>query len=131
MTRECWSREYWTARGVVPRWQLFGIYLALIVAMMIGFHSLEQESDDRKDQNCILFERSWQADVRNLNANYQYLSSLSHQQAGEPFNAALLKNLMVLENAEKANYPPAYCKGDVGLDDSKLIPPPKRPRELR
>lgn len=131
MTRKCWSRNYWSARGVVPRWQLFSIYAALLVAGLLGFHLLSSESDHRKDQNCILFERNWITDIRSLGSTYKYVASLTTRQTRDPLSVAVIRNVPRQENIVSANRPPTYCKGNVGLPDSKIPPIPKRPPKVQ
>lgn len=131
MTRKCWSRNYWTARGVVPRWQLFSIYAAVIVAGLIGFSLLSSESAKRRDQNCILFERNWIADIRSLSGTYDYVSKLTPRQTRDPLAIAVINTVPRQERTTHANHPPAYCKGDVGLKDSQIPPIPKRPPRVQ
>lgn len=42
-------REYWTARGVVPRWQFLLVYLVVVVVGIIGFERIGNQSDTAAD----------------------------------------------------------------------------------
>jgi hypothetical protein len=94
------------------------------------FAHLQNEGAVRRNATCTSFERAWQVDVRNLTSTYEYLDNLTPKQLGEPLNVAILHQLPRTEQQVKADKPPSYCKGDVGLDDSKFLPVPKRPRRL-
>lgn len=39
------SREFWTQRGVIPRWQYLLVYLAIVAAGIAGFHETQVQSD--------------------------------------------------------------------------------------
>jgi hypothetical protein len=94
---------------------------------------LRAESHARRDQTCVTFERTWQKDVRSLQGTYEYLDNLTPQQRTDPstINPTIIRLLPKTEADVRAETPPHYCKGKVGLDDSKFEPVPPRPRSLR
>jgi hypothetical protein len=119
-----------TIRRVLRRYR--DIWLLLITGFVVwSLHASSQEGISRRDQNCLVFERMWKSDVKRLGSTYDYLRPLSRKQMAEPLNVAILRNLPRTEDDIKAERPPVYCKGNVGLADSKLPKVPKRPRNLR
>ena len=121
--RQNWYRDLWL------------LELQVVVFITVGFvvwalFAWSHETADRRDQNCVLFERMQQADVRRLTTTYEYLANLDKRQLVEPINRAILRNLSTTEDTVRAEKPPAYCKGKVGLDDSKMLPIPARPRNI-
>jgi hypothetical protein len=105
----------------------------LIVSLFVwrAFDANSREGQARRDATCTSFERAWQTDVRNLTQTYEYLDNLSPEQRREPLNVAVLRQLPRTEQQVRADRPPAYCQGGTGLDDSKFLPIPQRPRSLR
>lgn len=89
------------------------------------------ESVERRDQNCLLFERSQQRSVQALANTYKYLGGLTPRQLAEPLNRAVLANLpQTISEAQTADAPP-YCDDPgVGLPEPNPVVP-KPPKGLR
>lgn len=83
----------------------------------------EQETLERRDQSCSIFERKQREDVNQLRQTYQYILSLSPSQLKEPLNTAILTFLPETEKAAKIDDAPAFC--DEVTEDGKDIGEPE------
>jgi hypothetical protein len=43
------TRSYWTARGVVPRWQLLVVYLVVVAITVVGFIRIGHQASNAED----------------------------------------------------------------------------------
>jgi hypothetical protein len=61
VTRKQRFLHYWKATGVIPRWQLFGVYLLIIVAGAVGFartSTIANNADNSANQTAALAKRT-------------------------------------------------------------------------
>lgn len=90
----------------------------------------ESEAQMRRDQSCVLFERSHLADVNQLSDTYRYLLSLSPQELRNPLNQFILASLPEVEQQAHVDTAPRYCDAPgVGLPEPDPVVP-DRPKEL-
>lgn len=115
-------------RGLRTSNVVFAFWLSVVsLFVFLSFSAQGDEARARRDQTCIVFERLHQADIKRLAGTYQYVAHLTPQQRRERLSVAVIRQIPQLERQVRNGKPPTYCKGDVGLDDSKLLPVPKRP----
>lgn len=108
--RENWYRDIW----------LLGLTLLLALTL----NAQANESQERKDQTCTVFERLHESAVRQLTGTYDYLTGLRPKDYQQPLNRAVLANLPATERAALITREPPYCNEEgVGLDE----PGPKLP----
>jgi hypothetical protein len=82
-----------------------------------------QESVERRDQNCVLFERQEKAAILRVVATYHYLRTLPAEDRGTNLTKAILRNLPAAEADAKAAVAPDYCNlRGVGLPELKADP---------
>lgn len=134
--RENWDRDIW----------LLGITIVVVVSLSNqsstnaqfrrDFHARQaeqaRESRDRQDQLCVIFERQYATNVRQLAATYAYLKGLSPSELRAPtgINKAVLIGLPETEAQATNSMPPAFCAPrDVGLPE-RFPAIPKRPPGL-
>lgn len=115
--RSDWARDVWML-----------ILSGLLLWAAIAGHN---ESKTRRDQTCTVFERQFQADIRQLKSTYDYLLRLPPGEVGSSLNRTVLEQLPRTEARVRNDRPPAYCaEPGVGLDDRDFLPVPKRPLNL-
>jgi hypothetical protein len=108
------------------------VWLLIITGFVVwAIWVIFTETHQRRDQNCVVFERLHQIDVVQLSSTYQYLADLSRGQLGTGINKAIIRQLPITEKRMRLSKPPPYCaRPGIGLDDRKLEPDPKRPPEV-
>lgn len=89
-------------------------------------HAQAREGAERRDQNCLIFERSQDRAVTQLRRTYEYLADLTPKQLAEPLNTAVIAGLPAeVTDAQTSDAPP-YCNAPgVGLPEpDPLLPQP-------
>lgn len=79
---------YWTAKGVIPRWQLLFVYVVIVAAGIFGFASIQRSLDRGKralQEECALQFRARAQLVQQARNLHQYLDSDAGRQP-TPFN---------------------------------------------
>jgi hypothetical protein len=138
------GRAYWTAVGVIPRWQLLAVYLLISVVFVVGLnrygsvasradaaaHSakilasrVDAESKARVKESCRISEVRYQDAVTQLGGTYAYLTFLSPDERKSTLNQFILKAVPKQESDLKNLAPAKFCH-------AKLPPTPKRPSSL-
>jgi hypothetical protein len=109
------------------------VWLLIITGFVVwAIWVILAESEQRRNQNCVVFERLHQVDVMQLRGSYEYLANLSPAQSGTSLNRAIIRQLPITVKRTRESKPPPYCsKPGVGLDDRKLEPDPKQPPEVK
>jgi hypothetical protein len=119
-------------------WDVWGRDLVVLVAIGLSLWStiitqqnvsrINREGAERRDQQCVVFERQQQQDVDALDRTYKYLSGLTARDLSQALNKAVLAQLpKTIRDAEEDDAP-TYCheKG-VGLPEQRRpfpMPPP-------
>ena len=103
----------------------------LVAVAVIGVENTQDDRDreaaDRRDQTCLLFERSYHRSVQSLEQTYRFLERATPRQARDPIVAAILAQLPQTELRVRDERNPAYCdKPGVGLREPNPRVP-KRP----
>lgn len=106
-----WLRRIdWMVRLLVP---VFAVAVAAYAVI-----NITQESQERRDQNCILFERQAQASAQRLIGTYDYLETLPPSEYGTNLTRTIIRNLPTTEAEARATIAPAYCQEPgVGLKE--------------
>lgn len=88
---------------------------------------LKAEGRKRRDQQCVLFERSHLKDVQDLRATYKYLAKIKPPEAASTINQTIARGLPEQEEQARTDTAPGYCdaKG-IGLPEPDPQLPPKR-----
>jgi hypothetical protein len=115
--RENWYRDLW----------LFAVSVFVYVAITGN----QSEAEKRRDANCVLFERNYAENVKQLQATYDYVAHLRASELGSSLNKAVILQLPDTERRASTSRPPHYCDPpDVGLKDPVPMIP-SRPPGLR
>ena len=97
---------------------------------VVLFSLVADESRERRDQNCLTFERDHQSEVDRLATTYGYLATLPAADRGTSINRAVVAGLPALREKVRALRPPRYCNAaGVGLPEPGPSIP-KRPKGL-
>lgn len=85
------------------------------------------EGAERRDQNCVLFERSHLQDVKNLRSTYRYLKDLTPPESKSLLNQFIVQNLAKTEKEARIDSAPEYCDAKhTGLPEPDPTLPPKK-----
>ena len=97
---------------------------------VVLFSTIADESRERRAQNCIVFERACEIEVKRLSNTYRYLLDIGMDERNSALNVAIAAQLPDLEQRVRTIAPPHYCDDPgVGLPEpSPSIP--KRPKGL-
>ncbi len=119
-------------------WSQAIVYLACFAAVgysyWVNHNNIDQiktERTERTNQSCNISERKQQGDVRSLKLTYDYLVSLTPEQAREPLNALIYRELPRAEKEARLDDAPSFCdEPGIGLPepDPKV---PERPQALK
>lgn len=137
-----WLRKKWQSPGRFYRtriWLTFGGWrdvwtLMITLVVLFTLVNINNESANRRDQNCKIFEGQERDARRGLALTYRYLSSLRPDQivgpTADPINKLLLAQLPETELTARSTVAPAYCnEPGVGLPEPG-VPFPSRPAGL-
>lgn len=132
-------RSFWRENAYRDVWLVILSVVLLLVAVRVSDQSdktarqvREQraEAAERRDQTCLLFERSFRDDVNQLQARYDYLLGLTPRQRRTGLNRVIFAQLPTSRAHAVASRPPPYCAPTrVGLDEP-FPEVPKRPKAL-
>jgi hypothetical protein len=122
-------------------WDVWARDFIVVVAIALSLWStylshqqvkqVKQESTERRDQTCVIFERQAQAAVDQVVATYKYIAGLKPHELAEPLNQAVLAQLpQTVANANNSEAPPYCDQPGVGLPEPnpQLPNPPRFPR---
>jgi len=102
---------------ITPLVSLIVATLAVAVTLYV-VNLVINEGKERRDQNCLLFERQAHVAARRLQDTYAYLRTLPRDDYGSSITRAILRNLPVTEADARASVAPEYCsRPGVGLPD--------------
>lgn len=99
---------------------LISLTVATLSVAVAAFavYNIEQEGKERRDQNCILFERQAQANAQRVIGTYDYLRTLAPEDYGTNLTKTIIRNLPTTEAEARATVAPAYCqKPGIGLPE--------------
>lgn len=90
--------------------------------------AIRAEGFRRRDQTCVLFERTHIDDVAQLQATYNFVAKLSPQEAQTNLNRAIILRLPEVEKKARSTTPPKYCRpASVGVKDPFPVLPSRPP----
>lgn len=107
-----WKR-YWTATGVIPRWQLVAVYLAFATACAIGFEQQHEQSQAIQTQRAESIRRQCEdqnrrnkATIARLDLRLKQLEekagpvAAARARASRDFTVALIDSLAPPQNCD-------------------------------
>lgn len=107
--RENWYRDVWL--------------LVMSGLLILSLSAQRTESQQRRSQNCVVFERLYRTDVHQLTATYDYIAKLKPEDLRSALNQAVLAGLPRTERQAEASRPPVYClEPGVGLPGTVRVP---------
>jgi hypothetical protein len=126
------SRSYWTTPGVIPRWQLFVVYLVIAVVGVVGFVRIGNQAD--RAEELAKENRALTLQVRHLAVTTRNDRAASIA-AGCERNSASVDALIVGSNADQLSgrMSPADARRrrDVTLGLLAALRPVDCPRDPR
>ena len=127
MTTEQLRRANAVWRDLVP---FVALGLAAWAVLINGQRTdeVEREALERRDQNCVLFERQEISHTQRVIRTYDYLDSLPRSEYGTNLTKAIVRGLPDQYAEAAANRAPAYCNEKpreplVGLPESEKFSP--------
>ena len=115
-----WKARLWR---LWVMWDAFGRDIVVVSAIGLSLWSvwsLEQESKDRRDQNCVIQERKEADDIRQLMRTFEYLErqppdALTDERT---INPAIIRQLPETIREAREKDAPVYCdEPGVGLSE--------------
>jgi DNA integrity scanning protein DisA with diadenylate cyclase activity len=143
------GRAYWTAVGVIPRWQLLAVYAAVsvvfVVAVVRGQQAsnsanraamsaralairVDSEAKSRVNESCTMAETRYRGAITNLESTYTYIGLLTSEERKQTLNQFIVKALPKQEADLKLLKPAKFCSAKgVGLPGPDPKPPVRPP----
>lgn len=119
------------ARG--RQWFRFAVTVSVLLASasvflsVVLFAHVSNEAQDRRDQECSIFEQRHLDTVGQLAATYQYLETLPSADYGTNLTKAVIRGLASQEQRARGLSVPIYCDAPgVGLDEPNPTLPARR-----